>query len=176
VFSEVPSGNDLITIGRIVKVVGLKGEVKVLPFTRDPKRFGRLLSVYIVSPEGKERRSRIKGVRYGKGGVILSLEGYHTPEEASGLLNYLIKIPKRDLEPLPEGEYYIFELLGIEVFTDEGVSIGKLTDILSTGSNDVYVVRKGTNEYLIPAIREVVKEIDVERRKMVIHPMEGLLD
>lgn len=166
----------MITIGRIVKVWGLKGEVKVLPLTHDPKRFERLSSVLIVSPEGKELKRRLVGVRYIKGGVILSLEGFRTAKEAKGLINYLIKIPKKDVEPLPEGEYYIFQLLGLEVYTDQGIHIGKLIDIFSTGSNDVYVVREEEKEYLIPAIKDVIKEIDIEGRRMVIHPMKGLLD
>lgn len=168
--------NDLITIGRIVKVWGLKGEVKVLPLTYDPKRFERLSSVFIVSPEGKELKRRIRGVRYDKGWVILSLEGSSNAEDASGILNCLIKIPMEDVEPLPEGEYYIFQLLGIEVSTDEGQYIGRLTDIFSTGSNDVYVIKKGEKEYLIPAIREIVKEIDIKRKRMVIHPIKGLIE
>jgi 16S rRNA processing protein RimM len=168
--------NDLITIGKIVKVWGFKGEVKVLPITNNLKRFGRLLSVYIVSPEGKELKKRIRGVKYGKDAIILSLEGFRNVEEASGLLNHFIKIPAGDLYPLPEGEYYIFQLLGLKVYTDEGREIGILSDIFSTGSNDVYVVRKDKKEYLIPAIREVIKEIDIKKKRMVIHPMDGLLD
>jgi len=168
--------NDLITIGRIVKVWGLKGEVKVLPLTHDPERFERLSSVLIVSPEGKEQKRRIKGARYIKDSVLLSLEGILSAEQAKGLVNYFIKITESDLEHLPEGEYYIFQLIGIEVFTDQGVRVGALTDIFSTGSNDIYVVTEGNKEYLVPAIRDIVKEIDMERRRMVIHPIEGLLE
>lgn len=166
----------MITIGRIIKVWGLKGEVKVLPFTHDPKRFERLSSVLIISPEGKEQKIRIRGVRYIKDNILLSLEGFKNDEEAKGLINHFIKIPRSDLEPLPEGEYYIFQMIGIEVSTDQGVHIGTLTDIFSTGSNDIYVVTEGDKEYLIPAIKDVVKEIDIERERMVIHPIEGLLD
>lgn len=168
--------DDLITIGRIVKVWGLKGEVKVLPLTHDPKRFERLPSVFIVSPEGKEQKRRIRVIRYSKGGIILTIVGINTVGEASGLLSHLIKISEKDLDPLPEGEYYIFQLIGMQVSTDEGRDIGTIADIFSTGSNDVYVVRKGKKEYLIPAIKEVVKEIDIKGRRMVIHPIKGLLD
>jgi 16S rRNA processing protein RimM len=168
--------DDLITIGRIVKVLGLKGEVKVLPLTHNPERFRKLLSVFIVSPQGKVSERRIRGIRSWQGGVILSFEGISTAGEASGLLNHLIKIPEKDLDPLPDGEYYIFQLVGFTVSTDEGEDIGTLTDVLSTGSNDVYVVKKGEKEYLIPAIKNVIKEIDIKRRRMVIHPMKGLLD
>lgn len=168
--------NDLITIGRIVKVWGLKGEVKVLPLTHDPERFERLPSVLIVSPEGKEQKRRIKGLRYIKGDVLLSLEGIRSAQQAKGLIDHFIKIPESDLEPLPEGEYYIFQMIGIEVSTDQGTHIGTLTDIFSTGSNDIYVVTEGNKEYLVPAIKDIVKEIDIERKRMVIHPIEGLLD
>ncbi|MEK6692895.1 MAG: ribosome maturation factor RimM [Nitrospirota bacterium] len=168
--------DDLITIGRIIKVLGLKGEVKVLSLTHNPERFRKLLSVFIVSPQGKGSERRIRGVRSWQGRVILSFEGISTSGEASGLLNHLIKIPEKDLDPLPDGEYYIFQLIGFTVYTDEGEDIGTLTDVLSTGSNDVYVVKKGEKEYLIPAIKDVIKEIDMKGRRMVIHPMKGLLD
>lgn len=168
--------DDLITIGKIVKVWGMKGEVKVLPLTHDPKRFERLLSVFIVHPNEEASKRGIRVLRYEKGGIILSLEGFSTAEEASSLLNCLVKIPEKDLDPLSEGEYYIFKLLGLKVSTDEGKDIGTLTDVLSTGSNDVYVVRNGEKEYLIPAIKDVIKEIDIKGKRMVIHPMKGLLD
>lgn len=167
---------DLITIGKIVKVWGIKGEVKVFPLTHNPERFKKLHSVFIVSPKGEEYEKRIRRVRFERGGIILSLEGFDTPEESAGLLNHLIKIPEKDLVPLPQGEYYIFQLIGLRVSTEEGKVIGILTDVFSTGSNDVYVVKRGEKEYLIPAIKDVIKEIDIKGKRMVIHPIEGLLD
>ena len=92
------------------------------------------------------------------------------------LLGWFIQIPQEDALPLPEGRYYWFELIGMEVFTEEGEQLGTIVDIVETGSNDVYVMKHGKKEVYIPATAEVVKEIDRYGKRMVIHLMDGLME
>jgi 16S rRNA processing protein RimM len=107
---------------------------------------------------------------------LLKFKGRDRVEDVEELIGCTLYIDKRDLPQLDEGEYYWHELIGMEVRTDTGKPLGTLEKILDTGSNDVYVVRKGEQEVLIPAIREVIREVDVAGSRMVIHPIEGLLD
>ena len=108
--------------------------------------------------------------------AALSFEGIDDRDEASLLRNSVIAIPREVLPALPEGEYLVDDLQGITVRTTAGAVVGVITEVFSTGSNDVYIVRDGAREYLIPAIRDVVRQIDIRGRTMTIVPMDGLLD
>ncbi|MBI5379769.1 MAG: 16S rRNA processing protein RimM, partial [Nitrospirae bacterium] len=101
--------------------------------------------------------------------------GCETSEAARSLVGGVIQIPDSEIPPLPEGQFYHFELLGLKVYTVEGAYLGEVTEIFPTGSNDVYVVRDGPRETLIPAIRNVIRVIDLRGKRMVIHPLPGLL-
>lgn len=166
----------LITIGKALKPWGVKGEVKVQPLTDFPGRFKDLRRVYLVSPRGKETACAVKSVRYLAGAPLLLLEGYDAPEKTKAISNYLIKVPRKEAVPLPEGRYYWFELIGMAVLSEAGEKLGEITDIFATGSNDVYVMKRGRREVYIPATKEIVKQIDRKARTMVIHVMEGLLE
>lgn len=165
----------LITIGRVVKPWGVKGEVKIEPLTDFPDRFGKLERVYLASPAGPIE-CRIKSVRFRGGAPHIIFEGYETPEKARTLAGWLVQIPSDEAIPLPEGSYYWFELIGMEVFTERGERLGVIDDIFRTGSNDVYVVKKGRKEYYIPATQEVIRGVDRRERRMLIHVIDGLLD
>lgn len=166
----------LISVGRVIKPWGVKGEVKIEPLTDFPERFRRLNRVYLTSPSGHTIECRVSSVRYRKGAPYLIFEGYDTPEKARGLTGRLIQIPEQEAMPLPEGSFYWFELVGMEVVTEEGSTLGVIDEVLQTGSNDVYIVKKGRKEYYIPATQEVIRQVDRARRRMVIHVIEGLLD
>ncbi len=166
----------LITIGKVLKPFGLKGEVKIEPLTDFPERFKGLGRVSLVSPAGKEVAGAVTAVRYANGVPFLTFAGYDSPEKAKTLNGWFIKIPREEAVPLSEGSYYWFELIGMEVFSEAGDKLGTITDIFETGSNDVYVVKQGKKEIYIPATLEVVKQIDVAAKKMVIHLMDGLLE
>lgn len=166
----------LITIGKAVKPFGVKGEMKIQPLTDFPERFQNLKSVYLVSPAGKELECTVQSVRYAAGVPYLRFKGYDTPEQAKTLNGWFLKVPEQETMPLPEGRYYWYELIGMEVLSEEGEKLGTIVDIFETGSNDVYVMKQGKREIYLPAIREVVKRIDRQEKRMVIHLMDGLLE
>ncbi len=167
----------LITVGRIVKPFGVKGEMKIEPMTDFPERFKKLRNIFLVSPSGTQFETEVRSVRYDEGGnPYLFIRGYESPEKARELNGWFIKVPQEKTVPLPEGTYYHFELIGMEVVSEAGEKLGTITDIFETGSNDVYVMKQGRKETYIPAIKEIIKEVDRTRKRMVIHVMEGLLE
>jgi 16S rRNA processing protein RimM len=166
----------LITIGKARKTFGVKGEIKIEPMTDHPERFKDLRRVYLTSPRGEEKACAVTSVRYMNGEPVLLLKGYDTPEKARELNGWLVQVPREEAVPLPEGQYYWFELIGMEVESEAGEKLGTIIDIFETGSNDVYVLKAGRKEIYLPATREVVRQIDRTAKRMVIHVTEGLLD
>lgn len=161
---------EYITVGEVLGVWGLKGAFRVRPTTDFPERFEPGEVVYISGePHPIENSNWQKDV------VIITLAGVDTPEAAAKLRRKTLDIPASELRELPEGQYYQFDIIGMEVQTVDGSILGKVTDILNCG-NDVYVVKAaGKKEVLIPATKDVVKSIDLKSKKMVIEPIEGLL-
>lgn len=166
----------LITIGRVVKTHGVKGEVKIEPLTDHPGRFEKLQRVFLVPPKGKQKECTVRGVRYLNDAPLLQLEGYDTPEQARELNGWLVQLPEEEAVPLPEGQYYWFELIGMDVESEAGERLGKIVDIFETGSNDIYVMKAGKREIYLPATKEVVRQVDRKAKRMVIHVLDGLLD
>ena len=172
----IPS-DDLITIGVIQKPRGVKGEVKVLPTTDHPERFSLLRRVFLASPAGQRRKAFLKEVRFSQGSVFLRLESFTTPESVEEFRGWEIQIPRDEALPLAEGEYYIFDLVGLEVYTVEGDLVGSVADVkLITGNDLLQVSSPEGREILIPFVGEFVKDVDLEAGKIVIEPIEGLLD
>lgn len=167
--------NKLITIGKISKNQGNKGEVRVLPFTDFPERF-QLLEKVILLKDDKVMEKKIQSLRYHKKFVIIKFEGIENIGQALELKNYYIKIPEEDLLPLEEEEYYIDDLLGYQVITSSGDIIGNVTEVVTTGGTDIFFVKGNKKEYMIPAAREIILEIDEKEGKMKIDPIPGLLD
>jgi 16S rRNA processing protein RimM len=168
---------DLITIGKILKPVGLRGEVKVLPLTDFPDRFKALREVIVqIKEEEKPQQYQIDHVRYGPPFVYITFSGFFSVDQVDVLIGGLIQIPEEQRVLLPEGSYYQFELQDVDVYLEDGTLLGKVNQILQTGSNDVFVVKSDTREYLIPALHTIVKEIDISKKRMMIHPMDGLLE
>lgn len=166
----------LISIGEIIKPVGLRGELKVYPLTDFPDRFNTLRDVILRMKDGRTYQYQIAQARVGSPCVFIFFIGVSSLEEARLLVGALIQTPEEDRIPLPEGSYYQYEIEGLDVYLEEGSLLGKVTRVIQTGSNDVYVVEREGKEYLIPALRSVVKEISIQGRRMTIHPIEGLLD
>jgi len=166
----------LITIGKAVKPFGVRGEMKIEPMTDSPGRFKDLTRVHLVSPKGKEIVCIVKSVRYAGEVPFLLFDGFDSPEKARALNGWLVKVPEEDTVPLPEGQYYWYELIGMEVFSESGEKLGTIVDIFETGSNDVYVMKRGSKEVYLPAIKEVIKQVDRKERQMIIHLMDGLME
>ena len=166
--------NSYLELGQIVNVKGLKGEVKVNPFTENIDRFEELKTV-LIKFKNENKEFEIEKVGYHKNQVILKFKGINTIEEAEKLRNSYILINRNDLEPLEEGVYYITDLLGLEVYTEDGTLLGKVDDIYNTGSNDIYVVKDDLGKQkLLPGIPEVLKNVDLEHGK-IIHLIPGLI-
>lgn len=168
-----------IRVGKIINTHGLKGDVKVLPLTDSIDRFENLHSVYI---ENDEIPIEIERVWYRKGFVMLKFKRHDDINDALKYKDKYIVINEKDAIELPENSYFIYQIIGISVFCTDGRELGKIIDVLQPGGNDVYVVQgKDINnnidkEYLIPAINEVIKLVDVENKKMIIEPIEGLIE
>lgn len=163
------------TIGKVSTLFGVRGELKVRLLTDIPNRFAQLDAVYI-GPE--HVRFLIKSVRPYKGDmVLLGLEGLNDANTAETVRNLNICIPLSQLAKLPPGSYYQHDIIGLGVYRLDGREVGRIIDIITTGSNDVYVIKTTAGqEVLVPAIKDVIKQIDLVRRTMHIDPMPGLLD
>jgi len=160
---------EYITIGEVLGAWGLKGAFRVRPLTDFPERFEPGETVLI---EGVPHV--IQSSSWQKDGVIVTLPGIDTPEAAAGMRRKNLDIPATELRELPAGQYYQFDIIGMEVLTVDGVVLGKVTNILDCG-NDVYVVKGETKEILIPATKDVIKNIDLKNKIITIEPIEGLL-
>ncbi|MDO4265727.1 MAG: ribosome maturation factor RimM [Eubacteriales bacterium] len=166
-----------LRVGVITRTHGIRGEVKVYPTTDSPLRFRDLEGVLLKL--GKRMRAlTVDEVSFFKNLVIVKFREINTLEEAEVLKGGEIYIDREDGEPLAENEYYIADLLGMEVYdADNKTLLGTLKDVLQTGANDVYIVaREGQKDLLLPAIRDCIRQIDVENNRMEVHVMPGLLD
>ena len=166
---------EYIEIGQIVNTNGLKGVVKVNPFTDDISKFEDLKYVYIQL-KNELKKVKIEQVRYVKNMVMLKLAGIDTVEEAEKYRNFYLKTEKESQEDLGEDTYYIVDLIGLDVYSDKNEYLGKIEDVFPTGSNDVYVVKDNLGkQILIPAITDVVKKVDLKNKKMTINLIPGLI-
>lgn len=162
----------LIEIGQIVNTHGLRGDLKIMPWCDDPGVFHDLEYVLIDNEEYVIEKSALH-----KNAVLLKLEGINHINDAEKYRNKVLFVPREELGELPEGTYYICDLLGCSVETDKGILLGKICDIIKTGSNDVYVVENDAKkQVLIPVIDEVIKSVDIETKRIVITPLKGLID
>ena len=165
-----------LEIGQIVNTFGIRGEVKVVPFTNDIKRFDDLKKVYVKSNK-QSKQYKVENVRYHKNMALLKLEGINNPEIAEMLKNSYLEIDREDAIPLEEGTYFIADLIGLEVYTDEGKLLGKVNDIYNTGSNDIYVIKdEFGKQILLPGIKEVIKDVQIENSKIIVHLIPGLIN
>ena len=169
------SETEWATIGKVVALFGVHGELKVRLLTDIPNRFAELDAVY----SGPDHiRRPIQRVRPYKGEmVVLKLEGIDDANTAEALRNQNLDIPLSKLAKLPPDSYYQHDILGLSVMTLDGRELGNIVDIIVTGSNDVYTIKTpGGSQVLIPAIKDVIKQVDLIRRTMYIDPLPGLLD
>jgi len=165
---------DFFEIGTVVKAQGIKGEVRVYPSTDDPARFSRLDAVY-VSQKGRENRYALQWARTRGTLAIVKLNGVDDRNAAEALVGAVFKIPPEKALPLARDEYYIRDLLGLAVQTEQGQPLGVVSEVLRTGANDVYEVSPPDGKsFYIPAIKDCVKAVDLPGGIMTIRLMEGL--
>ncbi|MBQ8123622.1 MAG: 16S rRNA processing protein RimM [Ruminococcus sp.] len=163
---------EYLEAGKIVTTHGIRGEVKIMPYTDSPELLAEFDRLFL----GKEHKEVIiSRSRVFKTTVIAKIEGIDTPEEAEKLRNKMLYMHRDDLE-LDEDTYFVADLIGLEVKdADTGAVYGKIADVMQTGANDVYVI-KGEREYLVPAIADVVVSTDIDGGVMTIRPLDGLFD
>jgi len=163
-----------VLVGLVLKPVGLKGELKVRPITDNPERFepGGMLWADV---RGAAESYEILSVSEHKGNLKVLLEGVSSVEEAERFRDVELYVPESEVPPLPEGEYYHYQIIGLEVYTHKGMLLGTVSDIISAGEKDVYIVRGQGKEYLIPVTEEHVREIDPDSGRITLNPMEGYI-
>ena len=162
-------------IGQIVNHFGIKGMVKVNPFTDDISQFKEMETI-LVDKKGSIQEMQIEEVKYSKNQVLLKLKGIETVEEAEKYRNCYLKLPREKARKLPKNTYFIADLIGLEVYTEEGNLLGKVDDIYNTGASDIYVIKDELGkQILLPAIKEVIKQVDLEQEKIVVHLLDGLV-
>ena len=162
-----------VLIGEVIKPHGVQGELKIHPITDNPQRFKTLKEVTLVQNQVR-RRLNVLSANILPEGIILALEGIDTRDEAEKLRGWAIKIDRSEVPPLKEGWYY-FELEGMRVYEGETL-LGTLTQVIQTGANDVYLVKGPKGEICVPALKSVVKNVDVPGRRMNVELPPGLVE
>ncbi|HUU50931.1 MAG TPA: ribosome maturation factor RimM [Nitrospinota bacterium] len=161
----------MISIGKVVKTQGNKGDLRVLPYLNYPEHFKELDFVFI-----KDKKLKVLNIKSHKQFIILKLEGCDSIDRGREFIDYSIKIPKDKLKTLPSDQFYWHDIEGLTVFDEDGHLYGKIEEIIPTGSNDIFVVRNKDKETLIPAIKDVIKDINLAKKKVIIHLINGLID
>ena len=167
---------EFVIVGRITKPHGVKGALKVDPITDDPQRFKTLKSVRVGPEDDPGDSIDIARIQFQNKFVILSFEGIETREDADAFRGQYLYISQDELMPLPDDSVYIFELIGLEVYTNKNEFVGIVKDVREFPANDMFVVEKDDHEYLIPDVPDIVKDVDPDSGKIIINPVEGLLE
>jgi len=164
-----------IAIGKIIKVHGVQGYLRAIPYSGLPDRFLHLKTIYIDT--GHEMRGFIlEDVQVQDQTSLLRMKGIETRDAAAALLKKELWVPEEQQIDLPEDVYFIHDLIGLKVFDEEGEYLGELAEVLSNAGNDVYAVRKDGREILVPAVSEFVKEVNLQQKKMVVQLIDGMLE
>jgi 16S rRNA processing protein RimM len=167
--------DNMLQVGVIASPHGLKGEVKVFPTTDDPQRFRKLKQVTLVKGEEAQVRA-ISAVRFSGKFVIVKFAGFERIEDVEKLKGSPLLIDREEAVPLKKDEYFVADLLEMPVVTEDGRELGKITHVIHTGANDVYTVTDQAGaEILLPAIKDCILDVDMEKRLMRVHLMEGLV-
>jgi 16S rRNA processing protein RimM len=180
---------NFVVVAEVKKARGVRGELLVRPTTASMERFLSIRSVWIERAERvgehedrqvEERARRNFLIEWSKnqgGFALVKLEGIDSREEATELNGLLLEIPRSEVPPHPEGEHYMFELVGMKVKRTDGIELGSVADVMETGSNIVYIVKSADGkETLVPATRDVVEKLDYENSQILVRPVPGLFD
>ena len=167
---------DLLQVGVITQTHGVRGEVKVFPTTDDPERFLNLKYVFLDT--GREKmKLTIQSVKFFKQFVILKFKGINNINDIEKYKRCPLLVDRENAVELEEDEYFIADMIGMNVLTEDGEILGTLKDVIETGANDVYIVNsKEHGEVLIPAIKECILDVNVKEGRMLVHLMDGLID
>jgi len=166
-----------VVVGQVRRPHGIRGEVRVEILTDYPERIAQHDYLYLAHPETPDdvERYELESVRPHKGVLLVKLAGCDDRDTAEELRGMLVQVPLEDAVPLEEGEYYHFQLEGMDVVTETGEWLGRVGEVLRGGAHDVYLVRGPRGEILLPAVEDVILELDLEARKMTVHLLPGLV-
>jgi 16S rRNA processing protein RimM len=167
-----PAEPRFLVIGQVRKPHGIRGEVRVTPHTELPERFSWLERVFVGS--NHPQPMVVEGVRLHGDTILLKLQGYDNRNEAEALRGQMLQVPEAEAIPLAEGEYFLFQLEGLQVVSDEGKDLGELVEVIETKANNVFVVHGDGGELLLPDTSEVIQKIDFENGRMIVHLLAGL--
>ena len=166
---------EFIIIGKVVSTQGNKGEVKVLSLTDSIGRFKNLDNIFLRN-KNSQTTLTVEKIRIKKDTIILKLKDIKNIEEAKMIVGSFLEVERKNAVKLSKDAYFIFEIIGLEVYDKNDIFLGKVKNVISTGSNDVYVVkRKDKEELFIPAIHDVIKNIDLEKKRITINMVDGLI-
>jgi len=166
----------MIAIGQITKSVGIKGELKVQPLTDVLQRFQSLQTVWLGSDDRGGREYAVEAVRLAKDHVVLKLSGISQRSEADALKTCYVLVPDDQAVRGTTSSYFVHEVIGMNVVTEEGAQVGTVSDVLRLPAGDTWVIRNGDKEILIPGVKEFIRNVDIGKQKVVIHVIEGLLE
>ena len=170
------SGNEPVLLGKIMATHGVKGQLRVFLFSGEYASISGLKTVMLQAPNRVRETFEVSGTAHHGKKFLLELKNFDNVNQVLHLVGRELYVNEDQLPALSEGEYYWRDLVGLRVVTEDGETLGTLTEIIATGSNDVYVVQGNDREYLIPALEDVVREIHLGDRVMKVNPPEGLLD
>lgn len=165
---------EYLSIGQIVNTHGFRGEVKIYPLTDDMNRFEKLKEVY-MEENNELVKYKVESIKFLRSTVAVKLNGIDSEEAANKLKGSYIKVDRKSAVKLPKDTYFICDLIDSEVYDEKAQLLGTVKDVLQTGSNDVYVVQSTGKDILIPALKDVVKKIDLENKKIMVEMPEGLI-
>jgi 16S rRNA processing protein RimM len=170
------SGSEPVLLGKIMAPHGVRGQLRVFLFSGEYASIDGLKTVMLQAPNRTRETFEVSGTAHHGKKFLLDLKNFDNVNQVLHLVGRELYVNADQLPALSEGEYYWRDLIGLQVVTDKGETLGTINDIIATGSNDVYVVQEGDREYLIPALEDVVREINLVDRVMKVSPPEGLLD
>jgi 16S rRNA processing protein RimM len=167
---------ELIPVGKIIGTHGIKGQMKLHSYSGNAESLAAARTVSLKSPTGTLREFTVTGFKANSGKFIIALQDFDDINLVQPLLGSEVCLKRAQLPVLEADEYYWSDLIGLQVFTDDGALLGKVSDIFETGSSDIYVVQGEGREFLIPAIADVIKAVDPAGGRIIITPLDGLLD
>jgi 16S rRNA processing protein RimM len=171
------SADRLVAIGEVGRPHGVRGEVRVRPLTDHPERFEALAECVLWDAAHDRRQPcRIKGIRVHGDVLLVTVAGYDSPEAVAALTGWLLAVPESEAVPPPPGHFYPWQLVGCRVLTEDGRDVGRVLRIEGSPAQDLWVVGDEAREHLVPAVAEIVTEVDLAGRRVVIRPPEGLLN
>jgi 16S rRNA processing protein RimM len=168
--------DDLVVIGRITKPHGIGGEVRVSAFTESPRVFTQYERIYLRLPDGEPRLMKIRTARLHKNAVLVQLENVVDRNQAEEFVGADLLIRREWLPEPDEDEYYWIDLIGLQVLTDTGETLGNVDNLIAGSEDDLLVVKDGKREILLPFRDEIIREVDLDRGRIVVDPPEGLLE